>query len=90
MESPRLEGTGMAIKSFRVYYGPEENDATETLRPEHRRSVTVPLAEVLPQLLDAVRCNRTWLEDFADDEITISTDLYDVLLAYDRFRRPSA
>jgi hypothetical protein len=41
-------------------------------------------------LADAVRNERTWLRDFADDEITISTDLYEVLLAYQHCRRPSA
>ena len=28
--------------------------------------------------------------DFTDDEITISADLYEVLLAYQYYRRPSA
>jgi hypothetical protein len=32
----------------------------------------------------------TWLGDFADDEITISSDLHDVLQAYRHFRRPGA
>lgn len=77
---------------FRVYYGPEDDSAAagvSEVRPS-RRSVTVPLGEVLPLLADAVRSNRTWLDDFADDELTISTDLYEVLLAYQYYRRPSA
>ncbi len=28
--------------------------------------------------------------DFEDDEVSISTDLYEVILAYQHFRRPSA
>ena len=28
--------------------------------------------------------------DFTDDEITISSDLYEVILAYQHYRRPSA
>jgi hypothetical protein len=52
--------------------------------------VTVPLVEVLPLLADAVRSERTWLQDFAEDEITVSMDLYEVLLAYQHYRRPSA
>jgi len=48
------------------------------------------LTEVLPLLADAVRSNRTWLRDFADDEVNISMDLYEVLLAYQHYRRPSA
>lgn len=76
---------------LRIYRGPSER-ATPTLnadRPGHP-SITVNVGEVLPLLADAVASRRTWLEDFADDEITISADLYEVLLAYQYFRRPSA
>ena len=55
-----------------------------------RQSVTVPLVDVLPLLADAVQSERTWLRDFEDDEITISMDLYEVILAYRHYRRPSA
>jgi hypothetical protein len=37
-----------------------------------------------------VASDRTWLKDFAADEITVSADLYDVLQAYRHFRRPGA
>ena len=52
--------------------------------------VTVPLSEALPLLADAFNAQRTWLGDFDDDEITVSADLYEVLLAYQFYRRPSA
>jgi hypothetical protein len=52
--------------------------------------VTVSVGEVLPLLADALASRRTWLRDFEDDEITITADLYEVLLAYRHFRRPSA
>jgi hypothetical protein len=55
-----------------------------------RKTVTVPLAEVASLLADAVQSQRTWLADFDDDEITISMDLYEVILAYQHYRRPSA
>ena len=41
---------------------------------------------MLPLLADAVASQRTWLSDFEDDDITISADLYEVLLAYQYFR----
>ncbi|MBI3837005.1 MAG: hypothetical protein HY288_03620 [Planctomycetia bacterium] len=53
-------------------------------------TVSIPLGEIFPLLADAVRSERTWLKDFEDDQITISTDLYEVILAYQHFRRPSA
>jgi hypothetical protein len=77
---------------FRVYYGPQDDSegASVTEVKQLRRTVTVPLGEVLPLLADAVRSNRTWLGDFRDDEVTVSMDLYEVLLAYQYYRRPSA
>lgn len=75
---------------LRIYSGPEET-ATATVAKEcHRHQVTVPLMEVLPLLADAVNAERTWLRDFSGDEISISMDLYEVLLAYQHYRRPSA
>ena len=44
--------------------------------------------EIMPLLADAVQSQRTWLRDFADDEVTISMDLYEVILAYQHYRRP--
>jgi hypothetical protein len=55
-----------------------------------RQTTTVSLSEILPMLADAVRSDRTWLRDFENDEITISMDLYEVILAYQFYRRPSA
>ena len=40
--------------------------------------------------MDAVKNRRQWVGDFFDDDITISSDLYEVLLAYQHFRRPVA
>ncbi len=79
---------------LRVYNGPQEQEETATVRLSEgrvrRQTVRVPLMEVLPLLADAVQSRRTWLQDFADDELTISMDLYEVLLAYQHYRRPSA
>ena len=78
--------------SLRVYYGPEEitqrGPSAETI--PLRDAVTLPLGEVLPLLLDAAQSRRQWVGDFEDDNITISSDLYEVLLAYQHFRRPGA
>lgn len=81
--------------NLRVYYGPDD---IETVTLDERQpsdsavgaTVEVTLGEVFPLLADAVRSERTWLRDFAGDTITISNDLYEVILAYQHFRRPSA
>ncbi len=78
----------MARCRLRVYYGPESTATAEAPAPEN--TVRVRVGEIFPLLAEAVRSERTWLRDFADDELTISTDLYEVILAYQHCRRPSA
>ena len=91
----------MARPELRVYYGPGcygPDDVepvtldTASLDGASRAdsTVKVTLGEIFPLLADAVRSERTWLDDFAGDQITISSDLYEVILAYQHFRRPSA
>lgn len=82
----------MKANHLRVYYGPTEESAGVAVAEscQRRPTVTVPLVEILPLLADAIESDRTWLRDFSDDEATISMDLYEVLLAYQHYRRPSA
>jgi hypothetical protein len=78
---------------LRIYHGPQEDAVPTPHTPAcatHKRTISVSLGEVLPLLADAVQSQRTWLTDFVDDEVTISMDLYEVLLAYQHYRRPSA
>ncbi len=81
----------MAVSQLRLYRGPAtEAPSTQPKPAAATGTVSVPLWQVLPLLADAVQSQRTWLRDFADDQITITNDLYEVLLAYQHFRRPSA
>lgn len=81
----------MSTNRLRVYYGPDEELlATLPATIPMREDVKLTVGEVMPLLLDAARNRRAWLDDFADDEVTISSDLYEVLLAYQHFRRPGA
>ena len=81
----------MAMRQLRVYTEPDLTLRDFSVVEESAdRGVQVTLGEILPLLADAVASNRTWLADFADDEITISSDLHDVLQAYRHFRRPGA
>ena len=77
---------------LRVYHGPDEavSNTWVDQPPSGKRCVTLSVSDVLPLLADAAASRRTWLSDFDNDEITISTDLYEVLLSYQHFRRPSA
>ncbi len=79
----------MSRARLRVYYGPE-SPPTHHAEAHRENQVTVPLGEILPLLSDAVQSKRTWLRDFANDDVTISTDLYEIILAYQHCRRPTA
>lgn len=47
---------------------------------------TIRLEQIFPLLLDAVANDSAWLADFSEEPVTISDDLYDVILAYRHFR----
>ncbi len=80
----------MVQNRLRVYYGPPADVVTESMPALDENTVSVPLAEILPLLVDAYVSKRTWLQDFQNDSVTISTDLHEVVLAYQHHRRPSA
>ena len=81
----------MAMRQLRVYSEPDLALRDFSVVEESAdRGVQVTLGDILPLLADAVASNRTWLTDFAEDEITISSDRHDVLQAYRHFRRPGA
>lgn len=52
--------------------------------------VNVSVAELVPLLVDAFQTDRTWLRDFGRDSVRVSSDLYEVLLAYQQLRRCEA
>jgi hypothetical protein len=52
-------------------------------------TVHVSLGDLLPLVALAHRHNYRWLEDFLEDEVAITSDLYEVLRAF-RCYRPSA
>lgn len=77
---------------LRIYLGPEENPspAENQLPEESLRTVNVPFGEIVSVLAEALCEQRQWICDFAEDPVAISEDLYEVLLAYQRLRRPTA
>ena len=74
----------MAVQ-LRVYRTSPE--AIDSDQPEP--SVGVCLGDLLPLVALAQRRNYLWLQDFLDDEVRITSDLYEVLRAF-RTYRPSA
>ncbi len=81
----------MSVSHLKLYRGPETSSGpTLAKNSAGKACVTVPLDEILPLLADAFNAQRTWLSDFDGDDVTVSADLYEVLLAYQYYRRPSA
>ena len=70
---------------LRLFLGDEESDSTMLQEPE----VSVKLGEFTRILADAMIWDRTWVSDFADDDVRISADLFEILSAYSQMR-PSA
>lgn len=65
-----------------------ESDDTDH-EPRAKPSIRVRLGDLFPLLASAHRDNYLWLNDFEDDEVIVTQDLYDVLAAF-RAYRPSA
>lgn len=70
---------------LRVYSASEEAPFSDAPPPE----VRVRLSDLLPLVALAQRNNYLWLQDFLDDEVAVTSDLYEVLRAF-RAYRPSA
>jgi hypothetical protein len=51
-------------------------------------SVSIRLRDLLPLVAMAQKNHFIWLKDFLDDEVRISDDLHDVLMAF-RSTRPA-
>lgn len=70
---------------LRVYPAPVDDPEYSVQAP----TVRVRLGDLLPLVALAQRNNYTWLQDFLDDEVRITPDLYEILQAFRCFR-PSA
>jgi len=70
---------------LRVFSGSQPSAYAEAQDP----SVRISLRDLLPLVEIAHRRNYLWLQDFLDDEVCVTSDLYQVLRAF-RSCRPSA
>ncbi len=76
----------MATARLRVFPQPEE----EMNEPDHHApAVPIRLADLYPLLAQAYRDNYVWLRDFEEDQLLVSTDLFEVVRAFSDCR-PSA
>jgi len=70
---------------LRVYPASMKDPSPELEAP----TISVRFGDLLPLVALAQKRNYLWLQDFQDDEIRVTSDLYEVLRAF-RSYRPSA
>ena len=70
---------------LRLFVGAEAPEVSAYREPE----VSMKLGELTRILADAIIWDRTWIADFADNNVRISTDLFEVLSTYSQMK-PSA
>jgi len=70
---------------LRLFTGSDEPETAILQEPD----ATIKLGELTRILSDAIIWDRTWVSDFADDEVRVSADLYEILSLYSRMK-PSA
>jgi hypothetical protein len=75
----------MATAHLRVFPRPED----EAQGPSHAPAVPIRLVDLYPLLAQAYRDNYVWLRDFEDDQLLVSSDLFEVVRAFSNCR-PSA
>ncbi|MEI7699105.1 MAG: hypothetical protein WCK86_04865 [Planctomycetia bacterium] len=70
---------------LRLFVGADEPDTLAFPEPE----VSMKLADLTRILADAIIWDRTWVTDFADEDVKVSADLFEILSVYSQMR-PSA
>jgi hypothetical protein len=71
----------MGKQDLRIF---DNSDTSPNIRVD---GVDVTLGQVFPVLADAIVHERSWLQDFCDEKIVLSPDLYEILTAYERLER---
>jgi hypothetical protein len=69
---------------LRLFTGEDEDGSVPV-----EAQVNVRFGEITRALVEAVRWDRAWLRDFENDEVRVSSDLYEVISSFTRLR-PSA
>ena len=75
----------MSSPHLRIY--PHREEPQHNYRSEPR--VAMKLSDLFPLLAEAFRGDYLWLDDFADDQVLVTTDLYEIVNAFAQCR-PSA
>jgi hypothetical protein len=75
----------MTTARLRVFPRPEDEPEDEA----HAPSIPIRLSDLYPLLAQAYQDNYVWLHDFEEDQLLVSSDLFEVVRAFSNCR-PSA
>lgn len=67
---------------LRLFVGADRKDTDTVSEPE----VSIRLGDLTRILSDAIIWDRSWIQDFADEEIHVSSDLYEILSVCSQLR----
>jgi hypothetical protein len=73
---------------LRLFREHAESDFDDQTDPLPNPTVRIRLRDLIPLIAVAQKNHFIWLQDFLDDEVNISDDLHDVLMAF-RATRPA-
>ena len=75
-------------RSLRLYYGPDDNRSVPLSQiRDADTTVEMPLHVLFETMTDATVRGLAWTEDFREEKVTVSTDLYEVISAYQNMRK---
>ncbi|MCH2201369.1 MAG: hypothetical protein MK102_05340 [Fuerstiella sp.] len=60
---------------LKLFVGDDSRQHEESTAPH----AAMPLEDFARVIADAVAWDRTWLQDFADDQVIVSQDLYEII-----------
>lgn len=80
-------GRQMANDHLRVYYGPDDDRGLPLSQVKAGGKVDISLSELFETMTDATIQGLVWTEDFREEKVSISTDLFEVISAYRRMKK---
>lgn len=73
---------------LRIYFGPHDSPPTATPGTDGGPgAVEVSLQDLLDTFQDAIKKNRTWVDDFRKEKVVVSKDLHEIMTAYQHLKR---
>lgn len=75
-------------RSLRIYFGPDDNQSVPLSQARDAdATVEMPLKVLFETMTDATVRGLAWADDFKDENVVVSKDLYQVISAYQNMRK---